>query len=80
MLFYANYTILATQRGAWPNAPPKYAPGLKRTFKLHDFSWMRFRPWTDEAPLLKTHSHRTEKLRLLKLFATFAKNSSYIKC
>ena len=27
-LFYANYTILATQRGGpWPNAPPpKYAP------------------------------------------------------
>ena len=26
--FYANYTILATQRrGAWPNAPPKYALG-----------------------------------------------------
>ena len=21
-LFYANYTILTTQRGAWPNAPP----------------------------------------------------------
>ena len=28
ILFYANYTILATQRGGpWPNAPPpKYAP------------------------------------------------------
>ena len=29
ILFYANYTILATQRGGpWPNGPPpKYAPG-----------------------------------------------------
>ena len=27
ILFYANYTILATQRGKpWPNGPPKYAP------------------------------------------------------
>ena len=27
ILFYANYTILATQRGGpWPNGPPKYAP------------------------------------------------------
>ena len=28
ILFYSNYTILATQRGGpWPNAPlPKYAP------------------------------------------------------
>ena len=32
ILFYANYTTLATQkRGSWPNgpmAPPKYALGL----------------------------------------------------
>ena len=27
--FYANYTILATQRERpWPNGPPKYAPGF----------------------------------------------------
>ena len=26
ILFYANYTILATQREAWHHAPPKYAP------------------------------------------------------
>ena len=30
ILFCANYTILATKRwGAWPKAPPKYAPGGK---------------------------------------------------
>ena len=26
ILFYVNYTIPATQRGAWNHAPPKYAP------------------------------------------------------
>ena len=30
ILFYANYTILATQRGGpWPNTPPKYAPAVE---------------------------------------------------
>ena len=28
ILFYANYTILTTQRGwPWHHVPPKYAPG-----------------------------------------------------
>ena len=41
ILFCANYTILAIQKGGpWPNGPPKYAPGLvhREASDLHSHS------------------------------------------
>ena len=37
--FYANYTILATQRGAWHHAPSKYAPVTNIEYRYVYLRW-----------------------------------------